>query len=252
MKQALFFLLLCSICISCKKHKDEPKSNPDEQLSYTNTYNINGHTIKNTYSYNSRGMLYEEFIKDETTGEELYQTYRHKDNMLYLSDIANDRRKVSKIKYTFLHQKLSSMEYFEYDQYENTTFLFKRSFEYANEHFKISNTGAGGAPGEYQIFAFSGGNVIEVSTYSASGAPVNTITYEYDGKTNPYQGKYDQLHSPEGYSKSNITKSTFTDHQNGDQVSVTAYAYEYNSAGHPTKLYSAGANRKLLKTYYYQ
>ncbi|MEJ2882254.1 hypothetical protein [Pedobacter sp. GR22-6] len=127
MNTKILICFLPLVLLACKKHQPEilPEPNSPEQaksLASTRSINSNGHSILVSYNYNSLGKLYQEISKDESTGMEMFQEYRHKDGILYLSDISDEQRKLSKINYTYEQNKLVKMRYFEYDQKLNPYF----------------------------------------------------------------------------------------------------------------------------------
>ncbi|MHA4894662.1 hypothetical protein ACXZ1K_07925 [Pedobacter sp. PWIIR3] len=256
MNKKILIYLLPLIFLGCKKQSPEiipEPTNPDpaKPLVSTRSTNSNGHSILTTYNYNAIGKIYQEISKDEITGQEMYEDFRHKDGVLYASDTFNDDRKLSRINYSYSENKLTKMRYYEYDQYLNTEFLFERNLEYKDgQIYKISTSDINGVTGEYTVFIFSGGNVTETKTYSANGTLINSCRYEYDQKINPYFGQYSKLQSAVGYSRANVIKSVQTDHRTNTTTTAN-YTYDYNKADQPTAMYAVTAQRKLITNFYY-
>ena len=245
-KKLLIFLLPIFI-LACKK--PDPIVVPAPKLlASTRSINTNGHSILVDYSYNNKGILYQEITKDEMTGKVLYQEYGHVNGVLHHLNISNDVRKLSSINYEYVTEKLTKMRYYDYDQYLRAELLFDRIFEYQNgQLYKIATSANTGQPGEYTLFTFNGGNVTETKTYAGNGTLLNKAQYMYDDKINPYFAQYSQLYNALAYSKSNVIKATYTDHL-ANTVTTTLYNYTYNTAGQPMASYSAG---KLLITFAY-
>ena len=85
---------------------------------------------------------------------------------------------------------------------------------------------------------WDGKNISQVVTNVENESP-STITYEYDGKANPYYGMYGMMEYDFDiacYSKNNVVKSTNSYTEEGKTVTeVEEYVYEYDGK-YPTKV----------------
>jgi hypothetical protein len=254
MKNCTLLIIVVFLCFtSCKKEdKTEDLYYSDTLISQINSGDlaVHGFTYNSNYLIHesTEPYMYKKFSYDaQNTLSKVELAYSFNEfscSMLPGQSLESDPRKAS----------ISAYSEFEYDNVsrlikKSTYFIYTgnpkltsyQTYDYVNDKIvKLSVFNPQGSLIQYDTYTYDeNGNITRDDQYSNNEgiSLVNSVTYEFDNKNNPYQ-----VFACEGdpgiyTNKNNITKETTVSYYGTTESRYTTlHTYEYNNLDYPVKI----------------
>ena len=237
---------LVATLLSCTDHRT---SNPSPSQLRIKT--VSSSSFTKTYSYDSQNRLTTIDRSDGSLGlfvygdpEMKYVREEADKNFTYYINypVGTDRTRgtinqlpldLGSSSFTSTTYNLFESKFFKSGNSENVLISYSiDANKRIQSYFKRINSGNGQQADEFQ---YTGDNISFGRFTQAAGRFIQNVTFEYDGKSNPFFGLPDpDILETRRYSRNNVTISTITNF--GYTNPITNYQYEYNQQGLPTKI----------------